>query len=92
MAVNILFYKTCVINKFFSRTEIARKQLLYELTAHSQDPVIFMRRIRMLKQLADFESQMVTKINNFNADSQQDYLTGLNQVLLEIDRVTARNA
>jgi hypothetical protein len=49
-----------------------RSQLLKELTTNATDPVVFKRRLRMLRHVNSYESQLLQKIENFETDDMQD--------------------
>jgi hypothetical protein len=49
-----------------------RSQLLDELTTNATDPVVFKRRLRMLRQVNSYESQLLQKVENFETNDMQD--------------------
>ena len=67
-----------------------REELLAEFTAAGTDTVVWMRRFRMLRQLAAWESQVIAKIYSFDSDSADDYL--IDPFVQELITVTSRNA
>ena len=61
----IIFLKMCALEQFLNSTTKAKQQLAQELFEKVGDPVVRMRRIRMIHQLCDYESQIVKKIYQF---------------------------
>ena len=90
MTVNFDFYKLKLVQDTIRLVADARSKLLDELLIHASDPTIKMRRFRMLKQLSQFESQMIEKIWRFKTNDLQDLLQ-IN-VAGEIQSVVSRNA
>lgn len=90
MKINHVFYKTYLINLLQQHITVVREELLAELTAAGTDSVVWMRRFRMLSQLAAWESQAITKIYSFDSDSSDDYQIG--PFVRELIMVTSRNA
>lgn len=90
MTINFDFYKLKLVQDTVQLVADARTKLLEELLIHASDPTIKMRRFRMLKQLSQFESQMIEKIWRFETDDHQDLL----QIKLidEIRSVVSRDA
>jgi hypothetical protein len=66
------FYKIKLINKLLDHTHRVRSQLLDELATNATDPVVFNRRLRMLRHVNSYESQLVQKIQNFDTDNVKD--------------------
>jgi hypothetical protein len=77
-----------IVNK---KINSEKYRLAKELHAQAQDPVIAMRRFRMLSQLADYEAQIIAKIWRFTTSNFADYFSGLNSILLEIDWMVDRS-
>jgi hypothetical protein len=90
MKINHVFYKTYLINRLQQHITVVREELLAEFTAAGTDTVIWMRRFRMLRQLAAWESQVIEKIYSFDSDSADDYL--IDPFVQELITVTSRNA
>lgn len=90
MTVNFDFYKLKLVQDTVQLVAKAREELLQELLVYATDPTIKMRRFRMLKQLSQYESQMIEKIWRFETDDHYDLL----QIDLakEIRSVVSRNA
>lgn len=90
MTVNFDFYKLKLVQDTVQLVADARSKLLDELLIHASDPIIKMRRFRMLKQLSQVESQIIEKIWRFETDDHQDLL----QINLqdEIQSVVSRDA
>jgi hypothetical protein len=94
MNPNHTFFKLAVINNFLSATTTARNNLLNECVGKGgTDPVIRMRRFRMLSQLSQFEADTIKKIYNLEADYDADSLVhGLNNLLNNVRTITDRDA
>jgi hypothetical protein len=90
MKINHVFYKTYLINRLQQHITVVREELLAEFTAAGTDTVVWMRRFRMLRQLAAWESQVIGKIYSFDSDSADDYL--IDPFVQELVTVTSRNA
>lgn len=59
--------------EFLSEVERVKKLLLDELIDNATDPVIRMRRFRMLQNLAQMESDMIQKISAFQSDNLEEW-------------------
>ena len=94
MKSNDTFFKIKVINVFLSATATARDSLLNECTGRGgTDPVIFMRRFRMLSQLSQFEADTIKKIYNLGSDHDADsIMSGLRNLLGCVKVITDRDA
>jgi len=94
MKSNDTFFKLKVINDFLSATAIARDNLLNECTGRGgTDPVILMRRFRMLSQLSQFEADTIKKIYNLGSDHDVDsIMSGLHNLLNRVKIITDRDA
>jgi hypothetical protein len=94
MKPNTTFFKLKVVNDFLKATSEARNTLLEECIGQGgTDPVVRMRRFRMLSQLSQFEADTIKKIYNFDSDNDVDNLTqGLKLLLDEVKAVTNRSA
>ena len=87
---NFDFYKIYLVKNLNKLVNTAKNDLLTELEIHATDPTIRMRRFRMLKQLIQFESQMIEKIWRFETDDYQDLISW--QAITEIQIVISRDA
>lgn len=83
------------LQKFQELVSHNRNELYKELYKFNNDPIKRMRRYRMLAQLNDYESQILTKFYNFREHNDLDphcdmdiYLKALE---FEIFQVTNRN-
>lgn len=86
-----LYYKlvTCqIVGQMIVQHRISLQQDLY---AKASDPVVFKRRMRMLSQLALYESQIYQKIYNFCTDDVNDYALTMQWIMQELYHVTDRN-
>jgi hypothetical protein len=90
VTINFDFYKLKLVQDTVQSVADARTKLLEELVIHASDPTIKMRRFRMLKQLSQFESQIIEKIWRFETDDYQDLLQV--NFLEEIRSVVSRDA
>lgn len=88
------FFKLAVINNFLNATTIARNNLLTECVGRGGlDPVIRMRRFRMLSQLSQFEADTIKKIYNLEDGHDADsIMSGLSNLLNNIKMITDRDA
>lgn len=73
MSSNFEFFKLCFVHNFLSQSTLVKQQLLDELVINATDPVIRMRRIRMLHQVCEFESQILKKLETFDTDDVNDF-------------------
>jgi hypothetical protein len=73
MKSSIEYFRIKLLQQFLEATAKSRSGLLTDLVNKATDPVIVMRRFRMLRQLADYESQIVAKIQNFDTDDVLDF-------------------
>jgi hypothetical protein len=86
MSLNVKFYKLRLLKKFLEQTSHARNILMNELIDNASDPTIYLRRVRMLKHLAQYERQIIEKIQNFDSDHEEDFceeivIAGLQNIL-----------
>jgi hypothetical protein len=88
------FFKLAVINDFLNATTTARNDLLTECVGRGGlDPIVRMRRFRMLSQLSQFEADTIKKIYNLDADHDVDsILSGLKNLLSDVKVITDRDA
>lgn len=66
------YYKIKIIKQFVIKVGKCRDILLQELIVNATDPVVFKRRIRMLKHLNSYETQIISKIQNFETNNVDD--------------------
>jgi hypothetical protein len=66
------FYKTKTVYQVLELINAERESLKSDLVAYSNDPVRFMRRFRMLINLAEYELNILQKIRNFETDDELD--------------------
>lgn len=88
--INIKYSKLKTVQALLQETDMQRKNLLSEMITNATDSVIFMRRIRMLSQLAQMEAQLLTKIKNFETKDPGDL--DLAAMIGEIRNVTDRSS
>ena len=77
-----------LINK---QIDLSKRKLILELQSQAQDPVIAMRRFRMLSQLSAYESQIIAKLWHFQTSSIDDYFLSLSTVMKEIEWIVDRS-
>jgi len=63
---------------------------LTELIDYATDPVIVKRRLRMLSQLSQIESQIILKIQAFETNDVDDI--DIEMLCVEIRHITNRNS
>jgi hypothetical protein len=88
MTPNIKFYKIKLLKELMEATHNKRTILLDELINNAIDPVIFKRRLRMMRHLNMYESQIIQKIQDFDTDDARDF----EKVLLNPNTIVNRNA
>jgi len=74
MSINHVFYKNWLIAEIENLVSTNRQQLMAEMVAAGSDPMLYSRRLRMLKQLSLWHAAMIDKISQFETDHVQDYL------------------
>lgn len=85
------FLKLSTLETFLDNVAKHRNELLKELKDYGCDPVKRMRRIRMLSQLAQYESDIIKKIDSFESDDPKEWLD-VDMLLITIDHITNRSA
>jgi hypothetical protein len=88
MTANLKFYKIKLLEKFLTDTAAERERLLDELKVNATDPIIVLRRFRMLKHLSMYETQIIEKIQNFDTDNVED----IQQACIDINAILHRSA
>ncbi len=91
MTGQINYYKIKTTKKLIELATDHRNKLLSELIDCATDPVIVKRRLRMLSQLSQLESQLLSKIQLFETDDVNDFNCSV-QILNEIECITDRNS
>jgi len=93
MHVNQTFFKLALLNDLLAQSSRARQVLLDEcIDIGATDPVILMRRFRMLSQLSYYESELINKIYNFEITSLDDFDGNFNIINHEINVIIDRNS
>ena len=93
MQGNQTFFKLKLLRDFLKKTTESKQTLLNEcIDVGGTDPVILMRRFRMLSQLCQYESDIINKINNFEITSIDDVIINRQIILSEVNTVTNRSA
>lgn len=74
MIDNTKFFKIKLIKKLLDHTEQIRKMLFAELLDNATDPTITKRRLRMIRHLNLYESQLIKKIEDFQTTDPTDLI------------------
>ena len=85
-----IFLRLRLLKNFLTHSTKYKKTLLKELLSRASDPMIRMRRFRMLRQLCQYESQIIEKIEMLNTDNHSDFLQ--KSIEREIEFVVRRDA
>lgn len=72
MRHNLKFYKIKLINQLLNYNHQVRSQLLEELVTNATDPIVFKRRLRMLRHVNSYENQLLQKIEDFETNDIED--------------------
>ena len=70
-------------------TQVVRQQLINEAIIKTNNPVVNMRRFRMLSQLAEYESVAIDKIMQLESDDVLDFIDNTYQS--EISNIVDRS-
>ena len=73
MIRQVNYYKIKTTKKLIEIANNHRNKLLTELVDYATDPVIVTRRLRMLSQLSQIESQLLSKLQSFETDDINDF-------------------
>jgi hypothetical protein len=93
MQFNQPFFKLILLKDLLEHSSRAKQVLLDEcINKGGADPVILMRRFRILSQLAYYESEIINKIYNFEITSPDDFVDNFNIVGREINTIIDRNS
>jgi len=91
--INHTYFKLKMLEDFLAETANARAGLLKNaVDIGNFDQVKSMRRLRMLRQLSEFEAQIVDKIYNLKVNSINEYLDQSFAFIGEISTVVNRDA
>lgn len=90
---SIKFAKTKLIFDLCNYISEKRNSLLEDLVAYTEDPVRYSRRIRMLKQLAQYEQSMLEKVEQFDTRDDSDIISiaTIDEFIQEIDIIASLN-
>jgi hypothetical protein len=69
-----------------------RTELLQDLVAYTNDSVRYLRRIRMLAQLSQYEYELISKIDKFESEERSDFDYALGNITNEILSITNTSA
>jgi hypothetical protein len=86
------FYKTRLIYKISNLIIEKRTKLLQDLVAYTNDPVRYARRIQMLKQLSQYEYDLLSKIDNFESQDTFDFEYALKNITQDVLSITNTSA
>lgn len=87
------FYKTSTAYKVLDLINTERESLKSDLVAYSNDLVRYSRRFRMLINLAQYEVNILTKLQNFCTDDANDLKnTVIDIIRAEIKSIVDRDA
>lgn len=92
MSVNIKFHKIKLIIDLLNQCAKVKQQLLDELVIYATDEILVKRRVRILSQLAQYESQLLKKIYNVSLDNIAELNSTWHIIKIEIDNVCNRSA
>lgn len=93
MHVNQTFFKLTLLNDLLQTSSRAKQVLLDEcINTGGTDPIILMRRFRILSQLSYYESELINKIYNFEITSLDDFVDNFKIIRGEINTIIDRNS
>jgi hypothetical protein len=86
--MNTAFLKVKLLDDFLKETHKHRLKLIEELIVKTNNPVVKMRRFRMLSQLAEYESVTIKKIMLLDTNNVNDlvYSAYMQEILTVVDR------
>jgi hypothetical protein len=90
--MNHKFQKILATIQLLEDGEKIKQQLISEMLDIATDDILFMRRFRMLQQLAEIESQTVNKIYHYKTNDVRDYQHCISEIRTELAYVASRNA
>jgi hypothetical protein len=90
--MNKKFYKLFATEALLNHAAKLELSLFSEMVSFATDDIKFKRRARFLKNLSEVKAQLLNKISNFDTDNPGEYIDGVDQILIELDRVVSRNA
>lgn len=73
METNVKFYKMKFLIEFNKMCESHRQKLIDEMVDNGTDPVVVKRRMRMIANLSEYQSQIITKLMSFDTDDASDF-------------------
>ena len=88
------YTKTNVIYKSLKLIEANKNLALRDLAAYANDPVRYRRRLRFLRELSQYEHNILESFENFVTDNpQQDFDSDtLKKIRESIDLLTLQNS
>ena len=87
--MNTAFLKIKLLNDLLKTTQAQRQWLMDEAIVKTNNPVVNMRRFRMLSQLAEYESVAINKIMLLESDDVLDFIDNTYQS--EISNIVDRS-
>lgn len=70
-----LFFRIKMMRDFLAVSDSSRKSLMAELIDNAMNPIINMRRFRMLNQLSLYEHIVIKKIYELETNDLSDFLS-----------------
>ena len=88
------YTKTNTIYKSLKLIEKGKNQALRDLVAYANDPVLYKRRLRFLRELSQYELNLLTTFENFVSDNaEHDFdIDTLVKIRESIDLLTLQNS
>lgn len=83
------FNKTKLLFDVCNYITSKKDSLLGDFVTYHDDPVRYMRRARLISQLATYEASIVTKIYNFQTEDLSDIDSTFAMIKLEVDTVAS---
>lgn len=92
MTVNNLYYKIWLCQEFVSRVQKTQNIIQQELVANALDSVKVKRRFRMLRQLSEYQTQILGKIPALSSNDDRDFHDFLAKINQEISIIVDRSS
>lgn len=90
--INKLYYQLYVSTKFLEMSTATINLLKNELVSNALDQVKVRRRLRMISQVSEYQSQIFKKICLLESDHAEDYESFLNDLNTELHQIIDRNS
>jgi hypothetical protein len=92
MNFNLLYYRLHATEKILVMINEAVTLVQQQLIEHALDHIKVLRRFRMLKQLSQYQAQIIGKIPNLQSDDPNDFDNFLETVRNEINTIINPNS